>query len=476
MIDRIREKAFRDGLPAPDASWMLWWLAPLLALTFFAAEHDLRLIGRQIGGVEESLVVDDYLSDAEGGNRRRQVGYISFAMLGGILLCLDGRPWRIQWGPALLIVAALGWCLATATWSINPPQTLRRLVVVACCLLGAVGLARRLTALELCRLVVLVALPLATVSLALELVAGVRPWQSGARFGGTLHPNITACYACFACMAAYCLSKPSRHKWVWWTMMAICVAFILLTKSRTALGSLAIAFGIFWLASRDTMIRWWTISMVVTLLAGLLFVLGAADVGVRDRVYDTFLLGRRAEASSLTGRIPLWEELWEYAEDRPWRGYGYESFWAPEQIEDVFESQRWAISSAHSAYLELTLGTGLVGATLVSLVALWGTWLAYRRFQSTRNVGYGFVFAALVFGLTNGLLESLFVEPRLPTVVAACGLLMVTLFTLHPREQPVGTSTLPFAAPNWLRRPQLAHGLRYEHPISQQPWPPRRLR
>ena len=38
---------------------------------------------------------------------------------------------------------------------------------------------------------------------------------------------------------------------------------------------------------------------------------------------------------SLTGRMPIWTELMRYVDRRPLTGYGYESFWTAENIEDL---------------------------------------------------------------------------------------------------------------------------------------------
>jgi O-antigen ligase len=473
VIDRARDNKTTSSDTSSGETWLMWPLAAFLIVSFFAAEHDMKLVGRQIGGVEESSIVDDYLDDSEGGNRVRQIGYLSFAALGCVFLCSQsGRRWEVHWGVAALIGATLAWSLTTAVWSIDPSQSLRRLAVVVCCLAGALGIARRVSALQLCRLVVVVGLSLTMFSFALELAVGVRPWASGFRFGGTLHPNITACYAAFVCLAAYCLAGQSRQKVVWWAIMALCVVLVLLTRSRTALGALVVAFAVLWLASCKPLTRWWAISTLTAWGAALIFLLAAGDVAVRNRVFDTFLLGRRSEASSLTGRVPLWQELATYAEKRPWQGYGYECFWSPEHIEELFRSQKWAISSAHSAYMELTLGIGLVGVVLATATVVWGTWLAYRRFQKTENLGYGFVFAALVYGLANAVLESVFVETRFPSVVALCGMLMVACFALHRSELSDPPSIANRRNRHWFERARFAGRVRRPAMSLDRRWTP----
>lgn len=473
MIDRSRDILIHNAPSAARIRWATWLLAGFLAAAFFAAEHNLRLVGRQVGSVQESLVMDDYLDETEGGNQARQIGFLSFAALGVVWLVLPGgRRWKVHWVMAALAVLTLAWCAASVTWSINPSLSQRRLAVAMCCLLGAMGVARRSTALELCQLTAIVGLSLVLVSLALELAAGAGPWTGDYRFGGTLHPNFTACYASLACLAAFCLATQSRRKLFWWAVVALCVALVLLTRSRTALGALLVAAGVMWLAHRRSLTRWLAISQFATVTAGLLLLLGAGDVAIRNRVSDTFLLGRRSQAGSLTGRIPLWQELWSYAEDRPWQGYGYESFWSQQHIKEVFESQKWAVRSAHSAFVELMLGIGLVGVVLVAVTVLWGTWLVYRRFRRTGNVGYGFAFATLVFAMANGLLESIFVGMRWPTVVAMCGVMMVAFFGLHRREVSETSAARTLAGSGMLERASIHKRLRSRLPLPDRRWSP----
>ena len=120
MVDRAHNvtRHANDAAATPvPAHWSLWLLAPLLAAAFFAAEHDVRLAGRQVGGVEETTIVDSYLNDAEGGNRLRQVGFLSFAAMGGLMLVAGrARGWSINSPIAPLVVATLLWALATAIW------------------------------------------------------------------------------------------------------------------------------------------------------------------------------------------------------------------------------------------------------------------------------------------------------------------------------------------------------------------------
>lgn len=72
------------------------------------------------------------------------------------------------------------------------------------------------------------------------------------------------------------------------------------------------------------------------------------------------LFGRDA---TLTGRTDLWRYIIAMIQQRPWFGYGYETFWLwalPLRL-PVDEGAGWVAPNAHNGYLEVTLALGLVG-------------------------------------------------------------------------------------------------------------------
>ena len=118
--------------------------------------------------------------------------------------------------------------------------------------------------------------------------------------------------------------------------------------------------------------------------------------------------------------------------ERPLAGFGFNSFWIPNKIEDISESQSWAISVAHSTYLDLTLGIGLIGVTLCVAAVLFGLVRSLLLNAHYPALGYGFIAILLMFVLLHGLLESAFANPGFAPLVAYAGLAMVAF--VDPRE------------------------------------------
>ena len=75
--------------------------------------------------------------------------------------------------------------------------------------------------------------------------------------------------------------------------------------------------------------------------------------------------------SSLTGRLPLWQEVFKEIAKRPLLGYGYSGFWVAEskEVQYLWLKVGWPAPSAHDGYLDIVLQIGLIG--LVLYIAMW---------------------------------------------------------------------------------------------------------
>jgi O-antigen ligase len=437
MVDSSRqlpETAYSDRTPARRV--LVACAALLLAVVYFALEHDLRKAGTQLPDVDGTQLIDDYGEQAEEGDGTpfRRIALVSLAAAGAVGLVGGGRPWRVHPLGTCLLIVAVAWCTASVVWSDSPMQSLRRLVTALCSLIGVIGLARQLTAREFCQVVVLSGIGLILFSLFVDLAAGARPWNPDYRFGGTLHPNLMACYCALVCLAAYCAAAESRWPVLWWAIVLLAAALLLLTKSRTGLAALlTVLVAVVWLRmSATARYRW--LAAGATAAAVSIFALGVLPPRTKSAIAATALLGRGEDADSFTGRLPLWNELVLFGKDRILLGHGYEGFWTPRRIAEISESQEWALQECHNAYLELLLNVGIVGTLVVLALVLIAAKLAQDRRKTSQLAGYGFVFGLLLFGLVNGGFESLFVATLYPSVMAACGLCMVVLFDFHRRE------------------------------------------
>ncbi len=171
---------------------------------------------------------------------------------------------------------------------------------------------------------------------------------------------------------------------------------------------------------------------IVVLLAGSLW--GQA---AEDRLAGVVMLGRQEQSAELTGRIPIWEELAVHVRERPWTGYGYESFWTPDRIEEVSEDVEWTLREAHNQYLDAVLEVGLIGAAAILACTLLGIWRAASLLRQTGDYGYAMILGLLVFGLLSGVLESGKLGAGFESLLVGCGLAQLA-FAAGPAASPQG--------------------------------------
>ena len=65
--------------------------------------------------------------------------------------------------------------------------------------------------------------------------------------------------------------------------------------------------------------------------------------------------------TTLSGRIPLWQELLRRASEHSYLGHGFGAFWTPDRFAEVFTATKWYAVVAHNGFLDEILATGVVG-------------------------------------------------------------------------------------------------------------------
>jgi O-antigen ligase len=149
------------------------------------------------------------------------------------------------------------------------------------------------------------------------------------------------------------------------------------------------------------------------------------DVHVELR--NLALLGRSEKAESLSGRIPLWSELMAYVQQRPLVGYGYDSFWSADHIDELSRQLQWAVRDSHSSYIETLLNVGAIGAALLAGIVALATLQAGRSLGS--GTGYQFLFGLFLYAVINGGTESLMTAPTFIPFIILCGISRLAFFS-----------------------------------------------
>ncbi len=383
-----------------------------------------------------------------GGNSLRRAAFLGMAAVGACLLLREnGR--RLRWDdPLFLLLAAyVLWCAASVQWSIDPGTTVRRLMVLGCCVIAALGLSRHLAPRDTVTVAIGVLLGYLVLGVAAEAALGTfRPWSGEYRFAGTVHPNTQGAYLALLALAAIAkLRTEPHHRGFYGCVLVLAMAFIVLTRSRTACAALLAGIAVMGSLSISpraflaTLIGGvWLVSVIATMAA-------AFGWEIVDQLSGAAMMGRGEQAESLTGRLPLWSDLSWHIRDAFWTGHGFMTFWTPDHILEISSLQEWAISEAHSSYIESLLDLGLIGLVLWVSAALLGLRRAARLFPETKDPGFLFCVGAIVFGLLRGFTESGMNAPSLTSMILG----VILLHTAHV------TRTEPRVAAAW-RRPAVA--------------------
>lgn len=403
-------------------------VAIALCALFVLSDHDWT-----ISRYEEFSETSDVMEQgAAEGNVVRRLAIFGLGAAGiASLLAAGGYLLRIRGVMGMLIVFTAGWCAASALWAAEPGFAMRRLIATGCVAAAALALAKRLNPRELAAVALISAASLLALGILVEMALGTwHPWRGDYRFAGTLHPNNQGLNCALLVIAAVELARQIRPWRLAMSGMAVVgLIGLWLTKSRTPLAALVGGEMLFWFLACAWKTKLISALTAVWVVCAALLIAGPT---LADRVFDAALLGRNddEQVALLTGRVPLWEELSESIAKRPLQGYGFNSFWTSARIDEVSQSQSWAISVAHSTYLDLALGVGVIGAGLWIAVALMGlfrsayyTWISGRA--TGPLAGFAFIGVLLAFGLLHGALESAFANPGFVPLVALSGLAML---------------------------------------------------
>lgn len=400
--------------------WVFVISTLLLGLCFLLTEHSRSVALHN----DFSLSADDMQTQADGGNAIRRLAFLTVAGWGCLAaVCVRGTS-GIRFSPLLPLVGmVLGWCVLSLVWSHAPGFTVRRLLVLGCLATGAFGLARALSGADLCRLAIWLCGGSLVLGIANEVTLGTfRPWSGGYRFSGTLHPNTQGLYLTTLCTAAYALVRtqprqtPRKGMLLEWGLIAVGLAFLILTKSRTSTAGVFLSLGTLTLLRS----RFHPAALVACFAGGWWLVGGALichlwQIDPLGEVKQLLLMGRAEQAESLTGRIPIWTELAPFIAGRFWTGFGYDSFWTPDHIDHVSTRVEWGVREAHSAYIETILSIGVIGLGLLLTMTATGLAQAAWGFRRHAQPAAGVTAGLLVYGLLNSFTESGMTMPLFPT-------------------------------------------------------------
>ena len=196
-----------------------------------------------------------------------------------------------------------------------------------------------------------------------------------------------------ALFAGFLTIMDPKYRWHWGGLLFLSVALVLLSTSKSSLLGLGIGLGIVALALwmkrglRIGLVILWVSVCVGGLLAAIL------------ALAPEFVFGLLGRDATLTGRTDIWMALADNIEQKPWLGYGYGAFWAPDSAPGnwVREALQWDAPTAHNGWFEVTIALGFVGLTLLMLDFLMTVGRAVLASVSTWTGVFALAFCAQFF-------------------------------------------------------------------------------
>lgn len=442
--------------PGAEPAAIRWrpvlWVSAGLLLLFVAAVGE-KPHNYELDFTEYSAQIENAVSE---GTPVRRIAFLTLGALGlwGAFRP-QGQSLRIGGATAWLALALLGWCGMTIAWTTDLGFTVRRLFVLAMVLAAAVALVRHFSMRELLWIGLVSGMAHLTLDVLTAAALGLfRPWEPGYRFTGFLFPNYEAVLAGLTALTALALApRAERGKGWLYLAAAVALALLFLTKSRTSLLATLAGFALWRLLCEP---RGAKILLTLGLIGMLVASASAVDPQVVGRTMDLLSLDRHdSDLTTLSGRLPLWEELSRFIDARPWTGYGYSSFWTVERIEEVADSQGWVAPHAHSDYVEMALSAGLIGAGLMIVLWLLGLGGAAQAARHQPGEGYEGVCAWLSFMVVGGIADCMALFPSLFQLLFLVGLVhlafrrpaMATAETPLPSQPKAWTATSEVLVP-----------------------------
>ena len=176
------------------------------------------------------------------------------------------------------------------------------------------------------------------------------------------------------------------HRFSGWFWLLMSLATILLTRGATvwvALAAVVVGLVVALWARRLGPERRLPLYLTSgTILAAVI----ALTLFARD-----FVFGLLGKSGDMTGRVETWHKVIELAEQRPWFGWGWVSYW-PYWTEPFASLDRKAglqVMSAHNAWLDVWLQLGIVGLLAFAPLVVLTMWRVWFRAVDPPRRGYG---------------------------------------------------------------------------------------
>ena len=380
------------------------WRTFLFLLAVFAFATPLIKFGKTVAP-DSALAMNELLLQ---GTWYRQISLIALAAFALFnLLRSKSRRFQINGLLGWLVLFYLVWAILSITWSINPLFTLKRVGILLIFSMGALYVANRLSLQETIALVFFIC--------AVSILGGLVflmthhsffPFRGSWRFGGTVHPIQQGWHCGLLMLSAFALSeKAEQNRAVYFGIAFIVFLLLILTRSRGPFLAFFMGTAVYWSLITTKRYQGVLFLLGIIIFGSLMyFMLGYELVHYGGQMTMTLgRIGQVEQTTTLTGRTPLWTAAMILVDQRPFVGYGYESFLTGQNLVWLTEKVGLPYTSAHSGYIYTLGGLGYIGGVPLVLILF----LSVKKSigLARRNPEYAFVAAVFVWLSINMIIE-----------------------------------------------------------------------
>lgn len=294
------------------------------------------------------------------------------------------------------------WAVASTAWSPLPGQTLRRSVALLGTMIAGLFVATRfeprqqLKLLSYCIGLSAIASVIACVFFPEYAVAKTGEWTGVFYQKNVLGHTMALGVFCYTFLAM----GRRRGRFASILMAIVCGTMMLMSQSVTAMivctmMLIILRFRRVLVLRARKMVPIVTASLMAGIPMGILIIQHMGEI--------LKALGRNA---TLTGRIPLWNEVLEEISTRPVTGFGYSAFWYTAEGDRIHEKLGWSPMHSHNGYFEITLALGLIGAGLLTFGLVRNIFRGVSIARESRSVEEFWPLFYLIFMAVDNVTES----------------------------------------------------------------------
>ncbi|MEZ5406751.1 MAG: O-antigen ligase [Acidimicrobiales bacterium] len=288
---------------------------------------------------------------------------IAFARVAG---SIDHLVTMVRTEPLVYGYATL--TFASTFWSADPSLTLRRATIFVAVTLYGSYLVMRFSLDQILRLLAVMALLSLVINLLFVFALPQYGVDAAGNWQGVFIQKNSLGYVATLSIPTLLVSARTYPvlRWVFYAGAAGHVALLLGSQSKTMLMATLVTLA--------SMVVYKAFRGRKTLRgAVILSLVGSSTFAVAFATANIALLARWLNKDiTLTGRVPLWENLIPIALQKPFLGHGFgatfNGFFSP--VHEVWIQNRWNPSHAHNALLQIWLEIGIFGVLLYLAVYL----------------------------------------------------------------------------------------------------------